>query len=46
MSENLLQKLMETNLIKSLKPILDPLDYFQHILLISDSGRLMWSLEG
>jgi hypothetical protein len=32
-----------THLIKSLKPILD---YFQPILLICDSGRLMLSLEG
>jgi hypothetical protein len=31
------------HLIKSLKPILD---YVQPILLICDSGRLMWSLEG
>jgi hypothetical protein len=32
-----------THLIKSLKPILD---YFQPILLICDSGRLMRSLVG
>jgi hypothetical protein len=32
-----------THLIKSLKPILD---YFKSTLLICDSGRLMWSLEG
>jgi hypothetical protein len=32
-----------THLIKSPKPILD---YFQHTLLICDTGRLMWSLEG
>jgi hypothetical protein len=32
-----------THLIKSLKPTLD---YFQPILLICDSGRLIWSLIG
>jgi hypothetical protein len=43
MRKSLAKAHANTNLIKSLKAILD---YFQPILLICDSGRLMWSLEG
>jgi hypothetical protein len=42
-SESLPKAHGNTHLINSLKPILD---YFQPIILICDSGRLMWSLLG